>query len=457
MKQKVKKLTRFDVFNLGVGGAVGSGIFVMLSIGIGATGKSISLAVLVGCLCMLLAYGYHVIMSSMFILPGGDYDAKVMLMGPKLIGINAYFTYISGMTLSAYSISIVAYLSMIFPGAEHYTKLIGIGILTIFFLSTIRGTKFVSYLINIMSIILMISLGLFIIFGIPQVKPGYFTGGDYFLNGGIGFISAIAIMSFACQGVTMGPISVMKETKNARKIIPTTILFICIFVSILYALIGVVASGVLPVEEVANKNLALVAKEIFSNWLYVIFVLGGAVFAIATSMLGAIQMIRFPCEQVAEDGWMPEVFKKKTKKGYPWPIMLLFYIISITPIALGFSVEAIISLYMIPAMLFNVYLNMSLIKLVKAYPRQWETSVLYVKPWLFNIICMLSALCALGVAFVLFLGLTITNMIICIILISICVILAITRLRQGAVKEEDLIHRRYLVAKHAIEATGNEQ
>ncbi len=457
MKNKAKKLTRFDVFNLGVGGAVGSGIFVMLSIGIAATGKSISLAVLVGCLCMLLAYGYHVVMSSMFILPGGDYDAKVMLMGPTLTGVNAYFTYISGMTLSAYSISIVAYLSMIFPGTEMYTKSIAIGILTLFFLSTIRGTKFVSYLINIMSIILMVSLGLFIAFGIPQVQPGYFTSGDYFLNGGIGFISAIAIMSFACQGVTMAPVSVMKETKNARKVIPTTILMICLFVAILYALIGVVASGVLPVEEVANKNLALVAEKIFSNWLYVVFVLGGAVFAIATSILGAIQMIRFPCEQVAEDGWMPEFFKKKTKKGYPWPIMLLFYVISITPVALGFSVEAIISLYMIPAMLFNVYLNISLIKLVKKYPRQWETSVLYVKPWLFNIISVASAFCALVVAFILFLSLTLINMFICIVLISICIILSVIRLKQGAVKKEDLTNRRYLVAKHAIEATGNEE
>ena len=35
---------------------------------------------------------------------------------------------------------------------------------------------------------------------------------------------------------------------------------------------AVVASGVLPIEQVANKNLALVAQAIFPNWLYVISV-----------------------------------------------------------------------------------------------------------------------------------------------------------------------------------------
>lgn len=457
MKEKSKQLTRFDVFNLGVGGAIGSGIFVMLGIGIAATGKSISLAVLVGCLYMLLAYVYHPVISSMFILPGGDYDAKAMLFGPKMVGINAYFTYMSGMTISAYGIALVEYLSMVFPSVAVYTNLIAVGIISIFFLSTIRGTKFVSKLINIMTVVLIGSLAVFIIFGIPKIQPGYFTAGDYFLNGGAGFITAIAIMSFACQGVTMGPISVMKETKNARKVTPSTILFICLTVGIIYALIGVVASGVLPIEEVANQNLAVVAKVIFPSWLYIIFILGGAVFAIATSMLGGIQMIRFPCEQVAEDGWMPEIFKSKTKTGYPWAIMLLFYVISVGPIIFGFSVEEIISLYMIPAMLFNVYLNVALIRLVREYPRQWETSILYVKPIIFNTICIISAVCALSVAFILFMGLTLTNMVICLIMIAICVGLSIFRLRNGAVKVEDLKERRYQIAKRAIEATGAEK
>lgn len=457
MKDENKKLGRFDIFSLGVGGAIGSGIFVMLGLGIACTGRSISLAVLIGCLYMLLAYLYHPIMSSMFVLPGGDYDTKTMLMGPTLTGTNAFFTYLSGMAVSAYGLAVVGYVSMIFPSVGKYENIIALVILSLFFLSSVKGAKFVSMLVNIMTVILLASLGLFIIFGLPQVKPGYFTDDGFFLDGGAGFISAIAIMSFACQGTTMGPVSMMKETKNPRKVIPTTIILICIVVGLVYALIGIVASGVLPVEQVAGQDLSLVAKTIFPNWLYVIFILGGAVFAIATSMLGSIQMIRFPAEQVADDGWLPAFFKKRTNDGYPWVVMLLFYVIGAAPIILGFSIDSIISLYMIPAMLLNAYLNGALILMIKKYPKQWEQSIFKMPTPIFYILSIIGVLCAISVAAILFMGLTSSDKIVCFILTGACVGLAMLRLKTGAVSAEFLEERRVGIAQKALEFTNEDE
>ncbi len=453
MNGEKKKLNRFEVFSLGVGGAIGSGIFVMLGIGIAYTGKSISLAVLVGCLYMLLAYFFHIVMSSMFVLHGGDYDTKAMLMSPTLTGVSGIFTYMSGMTLSAYGLALVDYIGMVFPAIMPYRTAIAVLLMTCFFLLTIKGTKFVSRILGAMTVILLSSLALFVIVGIPQVQPGYF-GEDYFLNGGAGFFASMAIMSFACQGTTMAPIAVMKETNNARRLVPSTILLICVTVGVVYALIGVVASGVLPIDVVANQNLALVAKEIFPNSIYVIFILGGAAFAIATSMLGATLMIRYPCERVAEDGWLPNVFKKKTSFDYPWVIMLLFYLIGVVPLIFGFSIEAIISLYMIPQMLFNVYLNFALIKLVKQYPKQWETSMLHMPTPIFNVLCIISSLCALSVSLTLFIGLTPANMVVCLLIIITCVSVSLIRLKSGAVTVEALHQKRQEIANRAIALTN---
>ena len=121
--------------------------------------------------------------------------------------------------------------------------------------------------------------------------------------------------------------------------------------ALIYGLMAVVAAGVLPIEQVANKNLALVAQAIFPNWLYVIFIIGGAVFAIATSLISGIAMMRYPAMRVAQDGWLPDFFKKTTKSGYPWVIQLTFYLFSILPIIFGFSLDSIVSLTMIPSML----------------------------------------------------------------------------------------------------------
>lgn len=102
MNEEKKKLGLLDIFSLGVGGAIGSGIFVMMGFGIAHTGRSIVLAVSVGCLYMLMAYLFHPIMASMFVLPGGDYDMKSMLMGPTMTGFSALNQVVQGIGMASY-------------------------------------------------------------------------------------------------------------------------------------------------------------------------------------------------------------------------------------------------------------------------------------------------------------------------------------------------------------------
>lgn len=82
MEKEGKQLGLFDIFCLGLGGAIGSGTFVMMGSGIVAISRSIFISVAFGCLFMLMAYFFHVVMSSMFVLEGGDYDIKAMLFNP---------------------------------------------------------------------------------------------------------------------------------------------------------------------------------------------------------------------------------------------------------------------------------------------------------------------------------------------------------------------------------------
>ena len=457
MQVEAKKLNSFNIFALGVGGAIGSGIFVMMGSGIAYTGHSIFLAVSIGCLYMLLVYLYHPIMSSMFILPGGDYDMKAMLFGPTLTGVSAIFTYLQNIAFAMYPIALVDYISMIFPSIQPYSKLIAILIATLFFAASIRGSKFLATINSVMTIILLVSIGLFVIFGLFKLQPGFFDSETFLLNGPTGFIRAISIMAFACQGTTGGPISMMLVTKRPRRTIPITIIFIALTVGVVYGLMGVVASGVLPVEQVAGQNMAVVAKEIFPTWLYVIFILGGAVFAIATSLMSSITMLRYPSIQVAEDGWVPAVFKKKTKNGFPYVIQIFFYLFTVVPIPLGISLDTLVSWITIPMMLMNVYLNLSLIRLVKKYPENWKSSVFHMPTPVFNILCVAGTVCALIVAYNLFADLSPFGMLGCVAIIAVCVVVSIVRLHTGAVKKELLAQRREEIVARALEATENDK
>ena len=455
MQGEKKKLGLFNIFSLGVGGAIGSGIFVMMGFGIAYTGRSIVLAVSVGCLYMLLAYLFHPIMSSMFVLPGGDYDMKVMLMGPTMTGFSALATVVNGFGMASYGLAFASYFTSVFTDLAPYQNLIAIALIVLFFALSVRGTKALATITTIITATLLVSVVIFVVVGLPKVQPGYFSNADgQFFSGGFGgLIGAIAMMSFACQGTTMAPVSVMPVTKKPRKTIPLGILLICVTVAAVYALMSVVAAGVLPVEQVAGQNLSLVAQTIFSPTLFAIFILGAACCAIMSSLASSMTMLRYPLLSVAEDGWLPKVFKKTTKSGYPYVVMGLFFVFTIVPIFTGLSVDALISLVMIISMVMNAYMNISMIKLIKEYPEQWKKSTLHMPTPLFNCLCVIGTVCACAVAFYLFKDLSTTSMILCVVLLVVMVGIAQIQLRTGMVKKEDLLAKRAKIAADALAAT----
>lgn len=450
MDQEKKLLNLFDIFCLGLGGAIGSGIFVLLGYGIAYTGRSIVLVVTIGCVFMLLAYMYNLIMSSMFKFEGGDYSQKALLFNPLMTGVSAVFTYLNGFALSMYGLAIVDYSTKIFPGIEPYRKLIAVLIITLFFATSIKGSKFMAMVNSVMTIILLTSILVYIVMGLPQVKPGYFTGEGFYTGGVPGFFAAIAIMGWSCQGTTMAPVAVAGSTIKSRRTVPLGIMLIVAALAVVYGLMSVVAAGVLPLDQVAGQNLSATAQAIFPGWVYVIFIMGGAVFAIATSLMSGITMLLSPIQQIAKDGWLPAVFRKTTKSGFPYVSQGVFYLFAILPIIFGFSLDAIVSLVMVPTMLLNIYLNFSCITLVRKFPEQWKNSILHMPYPIYVTIMVLSCGCAGIVAYNLFKSMAIHEMYIVIGMIGLCVAIAMIRLKSGAVNVEYLETQKQKIINEAL-------
>jgi len=440
MEEQGKKLNMFNIFGLGLGGAVGSGIFVLLGFGIAFTGRSIVLICVFGTALMMFAYLYNIVMSSMFNFRGGDYSQKALLFNPTMTGFSAYVTLVNGLAFASYSLAATGYFSSILPGLEPYSRLVATLLVTLLFASAFGGSRFVTIIQNVMVVVLIAAITLFILYGVPKVQPGFWGNkdGGFFHGGVIGIFSAIAIMGWACQGTTMAPVSMVAVTKNPRRTIPIAILWITLVLAILYAFMGYVAGGVLPFDQIAGSNLSLTAEAIFPHSLFVLFVVGGGVFAILTSALGGIAMLRYPLLQIAEDGWLPKIFNKTTKKGLPWVSYLALYFISIIPVLSGFSLDSIISMVMIPMMIMNLYLNFACIRLPKKYPEQWNTSVLRMPIGLYNVSCIIGALAAGFVAFNLFKDLDLKSAVITVIILAAMFGLTWGRLKQGAISVESL-------------------
>ena len=154
-----KKLLDFkDIFSMGFGSAIGSGIFVLLGFGIAYTGKSVSVSLIAACVMMFFAYFSQILMVSMFPLKGGTYGQSTMLYPPIMVGINAIFLLVISTSLAVYATGSAAYIAALYPKAEPFSKVISIGIITIFFLATIRGSKFLAMIQYVMTGILVISI-----------------------------------------------------------------------------------------------------------------------------------------------------------------------------------------------------------------------------------------------------------------------------------------------------------
>lgn len=456
MSSTTKKLGLWNIVGLGVGGAIGSGIFVSLGSAIGFTGRSILPVTIISVFYMLLAYWYNLGLSIVFVVDGGDYSMKSMLLPPILTGYGGWTNVIWAFGCTGYALALNDYLSALWPVLAQHSQLSSAALLTLFFLLTIRGNRAVTLFQNTATALLIIALVLFVALGLPQVDPKAFfdraADGGFYHNGWFGIINAIAIMGWACQGTTMGPVGVVPITKEPKRTIPLGIIVTCFVVAVIYGLMSYVAAGVLPYEKVAGQNLSVPAQAIMSSVPFAFFIIGGGACAIISSFLTVLAMIREPLRSMVHDGWLPPMFRRETKDGYPYITFLFVYIVALVPILTGMSVGIAISMLMIPTMLINAYLNVVCAKIPFAYAGQYARRSVRLPVWFFVVCSVLGGLCALVVAATLFQGLTMTDAIVAAAIVLVPLFFSYLALEKGSVNAANLNANRDKIIKQSLEA-----
>ena len=129
--------------------------------------------------------------------------------------------------------------------------------------------------------------------------------------------------------------------KNPGRDLPRAMIGSTVIVAVIYAFIGIVAVGVLPVDQVAGESLILVAKEIFPAPVYVFFIVGGGMFAVASTLNATFTWCTKGLLIAAEEGWLPKQAAAINKKGTPWVLLTIFYIVGAVPILMGLDLTTI--------------------------------------------------------------------------------------------------------------------
>ncbi|MEI0558173.1 APC family permease [Brachyspira intermedia] len=372
-KDLERVLGKKDLLAIAVGQIIGAGIFSLLPQAIGLTGRSASLAFVLAAVLTLLKLAPRLFVLGTVRMRGGSYTYVALLSGKILAGSYLVIHILSNISLSMYSLSIGQYLAQAVDGIN--VKFVAILVLTIVTVVNLIGVKNAARVQQLLVLCLMLSLAIFTLFGVFKVNYlEYFKPVGFFTNGPIGFCSAAAILTFACGGA-QNIINFSAEAKNPIKDMPIIIIISTIIVSVFYAFMAIVATGVLPIQDVMGQTLSLVASKILPGPLYVFFLIGGAMFALLTTLNAQLGWCTKPLLQGCVDGWLPKSLGKVNNRfKTPHVLILLFYFVGLLPLIFDFNMNTISGTAVFASNVIDILLALFVFRLPKVIPDEWKNS-----------------------------------------------------------------------------------
>lgn len=389
------KLGLKDTISMATGFAIGSGVITMTGIAIGMTGRSVVVSYLLSAVLFMFAVIPSLIVAAVYPVRSASYTYSTNLIHPRLGGFYMFIYFLGRLTIATFSISFAQYLAALIDINQTITAVV---ILTISYVVNMFGVKAAAKVQNIMFYILVACLGLFIVMGLFEVDFSAFFSNvkfnaePFFQNGFDGVFSAASLLMFAVGGAGV-LVDFGSLVRNPEKVIPKVVIWVTIGVTVAYALLSIVASGLLPYDDVAYQPLTNSAAAVFGegSFMYVLFICGGALLALTTTLNSSFVWYSNAMRKGCEDGWFPKALAKENKHGVPYRLVTLFYLFGLIPALIQMDITVLSKMavglttfmWMIPAF--------ALVNLPKRMPEAWNKSKFAKLPqWSLWLMCIIS-------------------------------------------------------------------
>ena len=393
-----------ELYALAIGQVIGAGVITLIVPAIKMTGYSAWLAYFVAIIMGFIMVLPTVFVSSTVRMGGGNYSMLCGLAGPNIAGIYAFSYLTQCLSLSLFGASAAAYLGDIIPalGGDVPRIILGASLLTFFYVVNLMGIDIMAKAQKLMTWLLIAALVLFAIFGIAKMRLPIFDFSDpnFLINGwGItfqnnqisgGFTGAVLLFVYSCQGYYMTT-AYGGDSKNARRDIPIVLLLAVPTLIVLYVGVAMAGVGVMSVEEYGNSTtLVFAAQRIFPTALFYVFIIGGPIMALLSTLNSSFAYNAITIGQSCDDGWLPVAFGKRNKKGARTWILTFMYLVGLIPIVFGLSITVITNMVQLIGACFAFLNFMAYIKLPKLYPQAWQKSRFHIPNGLYYFICCAS-------------------------------------------------------------------
>lgn len=385
-KKASSKLTFSEMYSQSLGNVIGAGIITSTGIVIGFTGQGVWLAYLLSGLAFLLTVGPVLVAASVVPKTSGTYYYSSCI-GLKWGGFYSYLFLFASISIGFMGVSFAEYMHSITSFGNK--QLWGIGVLTFFFILNLFDQKVIVKFQTVLNIFLVGAWVSFVVLGLPKVDWSSFTIEGMFPSGWFGMWDSVATLVFAMGGAIWLADS-GERIKDPEKNIIKANLAIVATAGILFAIISVVAAGVLPIPDVVNQPLTKVARAIYPGQTYFLFVIGGALLALATTINGRFLGAANNLLRSGKEGWFPSAMGKQNKNDVPYVFLIIVYLTCILPIL--FSVDTALLNRMSAASMniTRIIPTIGLLFLIKKHQEEWKNSKYYMsKPVLtvFMVVC----------------------------------------------------------------------
>lgn len=193
-----RTLGKKELYSIAFGHVIGSGVFSLIGIGIGYTGKSAWIGILLSAVFILLQALPFIVMAGTARFRGGYYSMMGTLWGPKFAGFYIVIFFASNVSLAMYAISFAQYLQGVLPQVPIVP--VAVACLTVFFITNLLGIEGAAKLEIVMDIVLALAMTCFIVFGLPKVDYSTLFTVDFAPAGPMGIITCAVLLTWATAG-----------------------------------------------------------------------------------------------------------------------------------------------------------------------------------------------------------------------------------------------------------------
>ncbi|MFT4720907.1 MAG: APA family basic amino acid/polyamine antiporter [Candidatus Azotimanducaceae bacterium] len=375
-----KLLGFWDLMSISLGQIIGTGVVVLTGVSISMTGYGAPWA-------FVLAFGIVAIptvciaaLGSAIPSTGGNYTYVRDLLGSRTSFFYLSLLVVGQLILSSFAIGFAEYADALVPGID--LGIAAAGIMILCFVANLFGIKTAARFQTLMVFGLLTSLLLYIVFGINHIADfsPYTALPTVMPNGFSGFFAAAFLLRLSLIGSEF--ISEFgDEMENPGKMIPLVMGLSLVIVVVLYILIAIVATGVLPLEQIAGKNLAATAAIIFSPAVYVAFIGGGIMISLVTSLNAIFGWCTRGLYMATEDGWLPPKLAVLNRHGIPYIYLTVFFLIGITPILTGMSLGYVAILGNAVGAIFGLFPVFALFNLANKNPQAYRNAPFRLPLW----------------------------------------------------------------------------